>query len=112
MISKDELLKWTEGKNIEFKKASTEIPKSFWETYSAFANCDGGMVIFGIDEEHNEITGVQDAYKMRNDLFTALNNPNKVSTNILSDENIKIIEFGAKKNILIIDIPSSVTLFL
>ncbi len=107
MISKDELLKWTEGKNIEFKKASTEIPKSFWETYSAFANCDGGMVIFGIDEEHNEITGVQDAYKMRNDLFTALNNPNKVSTNILSDENIKIIEFGAKKNILIIDIPEA-----
>lgn len=44
---------------------------------------------------------------MRNDLFTALNNPNKVSTNILSDENIKIIEFGAKKNILIIDIPEA-----
>lgn len=35
----------------QLKKAENQVPKSFWETYSAFANTDGGIVIFGIDEK-------------------------------------------------------------
>ena len=78
-------LKLKEGSNLELKKAKNQVPKSFWETYSAFANTDGGIVIFGIDEKSKEVTGVSDAYKLRDDLFNNLNNPNKVSENIISN---------------------------
>ena len=77
----NKLLEIKEGSNIELKKAKNQVPKSFWETYSSFANTDGGIVIFGIDEKSKEVIGVTDAYKLRDDLFSNLNNPNKVSEN-------------------------------
>lgn len=103
----NKLLEIKEGSNIELKKAKNQVPKSFWETYSAFANTNGGIVIFGIDENGKEITGVLDAYKLRDDLFNNLNNPNKVSENIISNKDIKIIELENELQILIITIPEA-----
>lgn len=101
------LLGIKEGSNIEIKKAKTQVPKSFWETYSAFANTDGGIVIFGIDEKNKEVTGVVDAYKLRDDLFNNLNNLNKVSVNIINNNNVKIVETENGLEILIITIPEA-----
>lgn len=36
-----------ESNEVEFKSARGGFPGSFWETYSSFANTDGGAVIFG-----------------------------------------------------------------
>ena len=38
----DKLLQDKESSEIEFKSAAGGFPKSFWETYSSFANMDGG----------------------------------------------------------------------
>lgn len=103
----EKLLEIKEGSNIELKKAKNQVPKSFWETYSAFANTDGGIVIFGIDEKSKEITGVTDPYKLRDDLFNILNNPNKVSKNIISNEDIKIKELESKLFVLLITVPEA-----
>ena len=100
----NKLLEIKEGNNIELKKAKNQVPKSFWETYSAFANTDGGIVIFGIDENSKEVTGVSDAYKLREDLFNNLNNPNKVSENIISNKDIKVVKLENELQILIITI--------
>ena len=50
--SKDilELLKYGERINLECKDSRNEISKSVWETYSAFANTCGGIILLGIEE--------------------------------------------------------------
>ena len=103
----NKLLEIQESSRIELKKAKNQVPKSFWETYSAFANTDGGIVIFGIDEKNKEVTGVNDAYKLRDDLFSNLNNPKKVSSNILSNNDIEVVKLENGLQLLIITIPEA-----
>ena len=37
--------------DTECKKAESSIPKSAYESYSAFANTKGGYIIFGVKED-------------------------------------------------------------
>lgn len=47
---KETLLKG-ERVTLECKKAKAEVPKSIWQTYSAFANTIGGLILLGVDED-------------------------------------------------------------
>lgn len=61
---------------LECKRARKDVPHSLWDTYSAFANTDGGTILLGVDENLEEkdiskrfrITGVEDAVKIRKDI--------------------------------------------
>ena len=81
-----------EGNRLEFKLAKGGFPKSFWETYSAFANTAGGVIILGIEETLSglQMIGVQHADTLIQDLWNGLNNPQKVSANLLVDSDISI----------------------
>lgn len=37
--------------DLECKEAESQIPKSIYETYSAFANTNGGTILLGIRED-------------------------------------------------------------
>ena len=39
---------------LECKRAKAEVPKSVWQTYSAFANTIGGLILLGVDEDMQE----------------------------------------------------------
>lgn len=47
----DEFLANKESSEVEFKSAKGGFPGSFWETYSSFANTNGGVIIFGVKEK-------------------------------------------------------------
>ena len=44
-----EMLLKGESVTLECKLAKSEVPKSVWETYSAFANSIGGVILLGIE---------------------------------------------------------------
>ncbi|MDY2964333.1 MAG: ATP-binding protein [Streptococcus dysgalactiae] len=81
-----------EGIEIEYKAAEKGLPRSFWETYSAFANTNGGVVILGYDERDkvNPIKGFKNPQPIYDQLLNDANNRNKVSFNLLTDDDILI----------------------
>ena len=110
---KETLLKG-ERVTLECKRAQSNIPGSVWETYSAFANTYGGLILLGVYEDLREkdiskrftITGVEDADKIRKDFWNVVNNPEKVNVNLLRDENVKTIVVDGK-NIVVINVPQA-----
>ena len=49
----NDLLIERESEDLEFKQASGGFPGSFWDTYSAFANTEGGTIILGVVEKND-----------------------------------------------------------
>ncbi|WP_228062391.1 MULTISPECIES: helix-turn-helix domain-containing protein [unclassified Streptococcus] len=94
-----------EGKYIEYKAAKNSLPKDFWESYSAFANTEGGKVLLGITDDL-EIKGVNNPQKIQSELFTNLNNTQKVNRNLISDQNVSLKDFQDKK-IIEVTIPEA-----
>ena len=75
------LLNAHEWRDLEFKEAQREVPRNAYETVSAFANTEGGHLVFGVrqSEQDVQIVGVLDVDKVQSDFLTTLRQPDKVS---------------------------------
>ncbi len=102
----DRLKEWLENVHekyyIELKKAS-ELPRSFWESYSSFCNTSGGWIILGVIEHNpkNEIVGVANVEKAITSLWDILSNRNKVNYRNIENQDVNVINFGDKKVIFV-----------
>ena len=90
-----DLLKYGENITLECKKAESTVPNAVWETYSSFAKTEGGIILFGVEENIKE-TDFEKRFT-----FVSINNPDqrikdfwntinseKVSVNILVDADV------------------------
>ena len=102
---KDLILKG-ETKSIEFKKAKNDIPKDVWESYSAFANTDGGIIVLGVSEDNGvfEITGINNPENLMKIFWDTINNPSKINKNILKNKDVSIVKIDGK-SLLKIEVP-------
>ena len=111
-LSLDALLLLREGWDFEAKRASGQggagaVPVSFWETYSAMANTDGGVVVLGANERADgsvDIVGIPDIQKLERELWNNLGNSQKVSANVLTRDRVRRVAVGDKLA-LVIEVP-------
>lgn len=82
-----------ENGQLEAKRAKGGVPESIWETYSAFANTNGGLIILGAKDGPKgevEYVGVPNPEQLVKKFWDGVRNPSKVSANILTDDSITI----------------------
>ena len=99
--------KYREDNRREVKRARNGLPDSLWSTYSAFANCYGGVIILGVEENKDgswRTTGLRGEEKLLKDFWNNINNPQKVSHNILSEQDIRIYQLGVD-TIMVVHVP-------
>lgn len=83
-MTRDDLvtaLQSIEWNDIEFKEAAWAVPRDALSTVSAFANTEGGHLVFGVKQTNGTftVTGVTDADQMQNTFLGQVRDTNKVS---------------------------------
>ena len=93
-----------EGHDLEAKLAAGrdgrgELPSSCFETYSAFANTDGGIVLLGVEELPDgtlAAMGITEPVKLVRVLWDGLNKPHRVNANLLREQDVEPLDVEGK----------------
>lgn len=107
----DSLIQKEEAVDLEFKIAKDGLPNSLWDTYSSFANTDGGVIILGVKEYKQQfiIEGLtkEQISQYKKDFWNQINNPDCVNENLLSDNDLYEGCYKGK-NLLLIYVPRAI----
>lgn len=109
MLDLNNLQNYREDNRIEAKQALGGLSESIWETYSAFANAEGGVILLGVEELSDKslhALDLLDPQWLIDDFRTILNDPMRVSANILAEEDVQIHQVDGKR-IIAITVPKA-----
>lgn len=108
MIDLANILSQHEDDHLEAKSAKGGFPDSFWESYSAFANSDGGVILLGVEERSDHSLymkdGLADAEKMKDTFWKMVNNRQKIIHNIVNNSMVYVSKLEGK-DILVVEVP-------
>ena len=94
----ERLLEDKESDELEFKTAAGGFPKSFWSTYSSFANTNGGAIVFGVKEKDEELIldGLDESQiaKLKRDFFNGMHSKQNINIALLKEDDVFDVEFG------------------
>ena len=107
-FSLEMLATYKENSLLEVKSARGGLPNSLWESYSAFANSEGGVIVLGVKENSKDgslyVEGLDDVHKLLKDFWNMVNNRQKVSCNILTDS-MAVPDRIEGKDVIVIRVP-------
>ena len=107
VLQLDRLSEYYEDNQLEAKEAQGGLPDSLWDSYSAFANTDGGCILLGVKELENHslrVLGLKDALKMKKDFWNLVNNRQKISVNLMTEQRVRVVNVDGK-DILVLEVP-------
>ena len=100
MLDLENLQNYREDHRIEAKQALGGLPESIWETYSAFANTDGGVILLGVEELPDKslhALDLLDPQWLLEDFWAGINDPDRVSVNILTAQAVQVHTVEGKR---------------
>ena len=109
MLDLNNLQRYRENNRIEAKQALGGLPESIWETYSAFANTDGGVILLGVEELEDKslhALDILDPQWLVEDFWKLINDRSVVSANILTEDAVQVHTVDGRQ-IIVITIPKA-----
>ena len=102
-----ETIQSEEDLELEYKRAEGGLPRSIWETVSAFANTNGGRIILGVDDSTDppSIVGLKNAQQLLMDFVSAQRNSRKISRPVCGANDARIEHIG-EKDLIVIRVPA------
>ena len=94
-----ELEQYRENGYLEAKEALGGLPESLWESYCAFANAKGGVILLGVGENPDKsfrILELLDPQELIEEFWAILRNPDFVSVNLLTEGDVQVIRDEGK----------------
>jgi len=98
-----------EGNRLEYKETAKHgLPRSIWESVSAFANTAGGKIILGVSEvkknKEFNVIGVADPNKLKIDFLNLQNDKSTISQAVVGSDDVEV-ETVEGKEIVVIKVP-------
>ncbi len=109
MIDLENIASYRENNRIEAKKALGGLPHSIWETYSAFANTMGGVIMLGVEEYRDKslhTVDLPDPEELVSQFWELVNDPAKASAVILREDDVRIRLVNGDR-IVVIEVPKA-----